>query len=131
MLLREIPYNAFQMAIYSTLKETIFFSTSPLSPAISASSQAALLGVVASFLSALLTQPADVIKTRLMTDIKSLGGKRSTLYSELIRVVNSEGLVGLYAGLKPRLLLCTVGGLVYFYIAQYVDNNFSFLDLKN
>jgi hypothetical protein len=129
MLLREIPYNSFQMAFYAAFKEVLFSSNSNvLGAAVSGSNQAAVLGLIASFLASVLTQPADVIKTRLMRDKKyHVEGATPTIYSEFVDILESEGPRGLYTGLQPRVLLCTVGGLVYFYIAEFVNDNFSFL----
>ena len=98
MLLREIPFNSFQMAFFASLKDVVdlqqaFFSIAKLSflrdsallrgvgsgfddimtsTTISpgndsfGSFESALLGLIASFLAAVLTQPADVLKTKLM-----------------------------------------------------------------
>ena len=70
-MLRELPFNAIQMTLFQTFKETF---DSPLSlmhisdPTIIS----AYFGLIASTLAALLTQPVDVIKTKLMTGVIAL-----------------------------------------------------------
>ena len=115
MLLREIPFNSFQMAFFASLKDLIPMQNSSL--------QSATLGLLASLLAAVLTQPADVIKTRLMTDKRGSTG-RQTIYTEFMRILHEDGLQGLFVGLKARILLCTIGGLIYFYVADFVNSNF-------
>ena len=74
-LLREIPFNAIQMALFTTFKDKwAVISTTEL-PAIGGIHDptvvAAGIGLMASTIAALLTQPADVIKTKLMTGMTS------------------------------------------------------------
>ena len=124
MLLREIPFNSLQMAFYSSLKDLplskieIITSLPLLTSHLFTS---AFLGVVASFLAAILTQPADVIKTRLMAE----KNRNSNVFKELNEIIKTDGVGGLYVGLAPRILLCTVGGLLYFLISDTVNNSFN------
>jgi len=67
MLLREIPYNALQMASFSAIHDRI----SVYDIHLSAPLQSAIIGLFAAAFAALLTQPADVIKTRIMTDLEA------------------------------------------------------------
>ena len=126
MLLREIPFNSLQMAFYSSLKD---LSSSKIEiirilPLLSSPLfTSAFLGVVASFLAAILTQPADVIKTRLMAE----KNRNSNVFKELNEIIKTDGVGGLYVGLTPRILLCTVGGLLYFLISDTVNNSFTIL----
>ena len=150
MLLREIPFNSFQMTFFTSLKDTIdfqkvFFSITKLSflqygydddnmKVIAASLsdgdnvgynsfESALLGVIASLLAAIITQPADVVKTKLMVTEK-VTDQEDQEKKKILRVFNNilrdEGVKGLFAGLKSRVLLCTLGGLIYFFVADVV-----------
>jgi hypothetical protein len=124
MLLREIPFNSLQMAFYSSLKDLPLSKIEIITSSTFLSSHlftSAFLGVVASFLAAILTQPADVIKTRLMAE----KNRNSNVFKELNEVIKTDGVGGLYVGLAPRILLCTVGGLLYFLISDTVNNSFS------
>jgi hypothetical protein len=71
-LLRELPYNAIQMATFDYLKDRLV-GTDAASPSLMLSrwgvdlaTFSAGLGFVAAGLAAALTQPADTVKTRLM-----------------------------------------------------------------
>lgn len=68
MLLREIPYNAFQMASFAYFKESIIKYNLPIDTFDPVT--AAVLGLFAAALAVVLTQPADVVKTRIMTDLE-------------------------------------------------------------
>eukprot|EP01038_Epipyxis_sp_PR26KG_P009079 gene9079-12245_t len=136
-LLREIPYNAFQMAIYQLLKDNGHI----LNESFGDSATAAFFGLVAASIASILTQPADVIKTKLMTSTSGAEGlinNTSTTASEqnwmtrlflrnvVFRLVydviqSKEGWKGLFVGMKPRLMIVGVGGMVYFYAADLVD----------
>lgn len=142
-LLREIPYNAFQMAFYEWLRED---GSARLEPLLGGDHRltAAVLGAVAAMLAAVLTQPADVLKTRMMAyekppDIPLTGdlnigtnsgmkvhGSSSTNTRSIAQVCaelwEDQGWRGFYAGMVPRLLIVSVGGMVYFSAAEIIES---------
>ena len=90
-------------------------------------------------MAALLTQPADVLRTKLMLRPISSGERSveedsssssassssninssSTLLSAVKGIWEQEGGAGFFRGLVPRLLIVTLGGIVYFYVADVV-----------
>jgi hypothetical protein len=97
-------------------------------------------------MAALLTQPADVLRTKLMLRPTSSGegsieedsnsnsrrssssssssrssiNSSSTLLSAVKGIWDQEGGAGFFSGLVPRLLIVTLGGIVYFYVADAV-----------
>lgn len=89
-------------------------------------------------MAALLTQPADVLRTKLMlrptsseegsteedssgsSSISSISSSSSTLRSVAKGIWEQEGVAGFFRGLVPRLLIVTLGGIVYFYVADVV-----------
>ena len=88
---------------------------------------------IAAFMAALLTQPADVLRTKLMLRPTSSGegsveedssssniNSSSTLLSAVKGIWEQEGGAGFFRGLVPRLLIVTLGGIVYFYVADVV-----------
>ena len=153
-LIREIPYNAIQMATFQLFKETLLKDTHNfdgsllgLSPAITS----AVLGLFAAAIAALLTQPADVIKTRLMTKIENdaendneehstVSPLESTLESVVKKdkkdkerlgiiktsqqILSEGGWKGFFVGLTPRLILVSLGGMVYFWAAEVATEMF-------
>lgn len=125
-LLREIPYNVIQFTCYESLKDIIVGTSLAL---YDSASVAAVLGLIASSIAALITQPIDVIKTKLMTSDdsnnsnNSRGSSKSQSFVQCtIETVRNEGFSGLYVGLIPRLLLVASGGSIYFFILTKVVN---------
>ena len=119
MMLREIPFNAVQMSAFYFLKEQ---RAADLTSSVIASSadpvlQSALLGLVAAGLAALVTQPADTIKTRLMKE----DAAGETVIGMARKIVKASGWRGLYVGLGYRLLLVSIGGLIYFATLELTD----------
>lgn len=128
-LLRELPYNAFQMAIFEWLRDLHIQSLQ----SIDVKFAAALLGLVSSSLAALLTQPADVLKTKLMTDVdedynnvyhRRNRSSRGGVLSEAVKeVYQQNGWKGFYAGLGPRLAIVSIGGMIYFAAASIIEGS--------
>ena len=88
----------------------------------------ALLGFVASAAGTVLTEPIDVVRTRLMAQLRRGGGGgrgRGTdfgyrsLGDGLAKAVASEGYAALYRGLLPRLILKSLGGAIWY--STYVN----------
>lgn len=145
-LLREIPYNSFQMAFYELFMDNMKYNLifKAFYNEIDKGLLAAILGLIAASLSAILTQPADVIKSRLMTrnnknildnnsadvnialDNNSYNSNniKSGFLDTVIEIFNKEGLSGFFIGLKPRLLIVSIGGLSYFFAANLIETNF-------
>ena len=177
-LLREIPYNAFQMSSFDLLKDE--FVSKPLLRQllsdfnIDSGLEAALLGCLAALIAAVLTQPADVLKTKLMAagsassaietgeavgdearatevsamprvslsatartasrdghDNDSLEAGKPTkelppssplLLSVAKEIWAQAGWRGFFVGLKSRLVIVSIGGMVYFYAANLVES---------
>lgn len=132
-LLRELPYNAFQMAIFEFLRDLHL----PILATLDTKYAAAILGLIASSGSAILTQPADVLKTKLMTtyitnnnnsaiDDETRGFARVFSQHPLViatqEVYQQQGWKGFYSGLLPRLGIVSVGGMVYFLAASAIED---------
>lgn len=107
-VLREIPFSFIQFPLweYFKLNWTEFTGTT-LTPW-----SVAICGAIAGGISAAITTPLDVAKTRIM-----LADHVSTNMS-MIKVLKSifkdQGLKGLFAGIVPRVLWITFGGAIFF-----------------
>lgn len=135
-LIREIPYNSFQMSSYAYLMDRareIFAVGLPMNLSTTSPIFAGFLGLIAAGFAALLTQPADVIKTKMMTNMISNSELSSSRkfrnpFANLIycisNVYEKDGLDGFFIGLKERLLIVTFGGMIYFWGSQYANNLF-------
>lgn len=113
MMLREVPFNGIQMATFFYLKESSLVSLGQewvqrldLNPVV----YSGALGLVAAGFAALITQPADTIKTRLM----KVNAGNETIFSIVEKINQKRGWRGFYVGLRSRLALVSAGGLIYF-----------------
>ena len=88
-----------------------------------------MIGFATGIVAAVLTEPLDVIRTRLMTQ-RGLGVKGSAggvvgqfnyegLVDGLRRAVRTEGPLALWKGLLPRLLTKATGSLIWY--AMYME----------
>ncbi|CAD6227929.1 unnamed protein product [Miscanthus lutarioriparius] len=98
-LLRNLPagvlsYSSFEYLKAFTLKRRAGDSLTP--------GESVLCGALAGAISAALTTPLDVVKTRLMTRVGAEGSR--TVLGTMREVVAEEGLVGLSRGIGPRVL---------------------------
>ena len=109
LIIREIPFNSVQFLIYEWLKGTDYNNHSKRSKW-----QNMLNGAIAGGVSAFITTPFDVAKTRLMTQYS----KDELQYKSLIQTINlirqSEGMMKLLSGWKLRVLYNSVGGMIFF-----------------
>jgi hypothetical protein len=72
--------------------------------------QSGLVGLAAAAVAALVTQPADTIKTRMMKE----DGASYSVATMAVKIWRASGWQGLYVGLVSRMLLVSIGGLIYF-----------------
>ena len=73
--------------------------------------ESALCRAAGGTVAAALTNPMDVVKTRLMLQ---QAGRQEGVLAVLARVTASKGWRGLAAGLLPRLLWVSLGGVIFF-----------------
>ncbi len=174
-LLRELPYNVIQQTAFyfmneykvlksvSSMTDVNIDDNTPLSvfihsiPVSSKGLEAACYGLFAAMLAALLTQPADMIKTRMMVgsvgrvgntdtnididagndndnDSSNVNGSgsregknKSSIVNTAYEIIEEEGVLGLFKGLNSRLLLVSAGGALYFFTAETVSE---IIDIK-
>ncbi|KAF0299109.1 S-adenosylmethionine mitochondrial carrier protein [Amphibalanus amphitrite] len=109
-VLREVPFAILQLPLWEALKAAWGRQRGrPVEPW-----QSGLCGGVAGGVSAAVTTPLDVAKTRIM-----LADRHSQLASgglvAALRIIRQEnGFAGLFAGVVPRVLWISTGGSVFF-----------------
>jgi hypothetical protein len=101
-LLRNLPagvlsYSSFEYLKAFTLNKRNKESLTP--------GESVLCGALAGAISAALTTPLDVVKTRPMTRVSTQGSR--TVLGTMREVVAEEGLMGLSRGIGPRVLHST------------------------
>ncbi|KAJ7643683.1 S-adenosylmethionine transporter [Roridomyces roridus] len=110
-IMREIPFTSIQFPLYELLKTRLAIWTrrQPLY-----AHEAAVCGSIAGGVAAALTTPLDVLKTRVMLDMRdSTKEKLPSLPARLRGIYATEGARGLFAGVVPRTLWISAGGAVF------------------
>ncbi|KAF7293038.1 hypothetical protein MIND_01203200 [Mycena indigotica] len=118
-IMREIPFTSIQFPLYELLKAklSIYTGRKPLYP-----HEAAVCGSIAGGVAAATTTPLDVLKTRVMLDMRALGDRSSALPSLLTRfrtIYKTEGPSALFAGVLPRTLWISAGGAVFLGVYEW------------
>lgn len=73
-----------------------------------------VVGISSALVAGLLTNPADVVKTRMMTQASSMKVPYKSALDCLSTIVKSEGPLTLYAGVKQRsIYMCSLWGLTF------------------
>ncbi|XP_050302937.1 S-adenosylmethionine mitochondrial carrier protein homolog [Anthonomus grandis grandis] len=118
-IMREIPFSVIQFptlefckSMYRTkLKNNIHLD----------SWEVAICGSLAGGLSAAITTPLDVVKTRIMlADRKT--AKSLTFLKVFKRIFKREGIRGLFSGVVPRTLWIFLGGYIFFGSYDFAKN---------
>jgi solute carrier family 25 S-adenosylmethionine transporter 26 len=83
-------------------------------------SEAAICGSIAGGVAAALTTPLDVLKTRVMLDMRDPTSKMPSLLGRLRQIYTAEGPKALFAGVVPRTLWISAGGAVFLGAYEWV-----------
>ena len=102
LICRELPFDGIQMALYRIFSKFEFLNIylGPFS----------LSGALASAVTAFITTPIDVVKTKIMTDSEKF---RTVTQSAKI-IFYSEGIFGFWRGWKTRVMFITLGGWLFY-----------------
>ncbi|KAK7048839.1 putative mitochondrial carrier protein PET8 [Favolaschia claudopus] len=119
-IMREIPFTSIQFPLYELLKTRLanFVGRKPLY-----AHEAAVCGSIAGGIAAALTTPLDVLKTRVMLDMRdSTKEKLPSLSNRLKTIHVMEGMPALFAGILPRTLWISAGGAVFLGVYEWAVN---------
>mmetsp|Transcript_7192 Transcript_7192/g.11346 ORF Transcript_7192/g.11346 Transcript_7192/m.11346 type:complete len:321 (-) Transcript_7192:34-996(-) len=114
LVARDLPFRAIQLPLYEAFK--IAFAdrfTSGLVEAIRPE-QLAFLGAAAGMISAALTNPVDVTKTKLMTS-----SKKSTVGNVVTGVLMEQGIAGFAAGMPQRVGFLSGFNACFFIVYEF------------
>lgn len=112
---REIPFSAVQFPIYEYLKKRF---------ARDDRRRMAICGSIAGGVTALLTTPLDVLKTRTMLNSNSDNPSFKKLWNE-------GRIRSLFAGAVPRVLWVSIGGFVFFGVYEKIIQLANFKEGEN
>ncbi|KAH8818870.1 mitochondrial carrier domain-containing protein [Flagelloscypha sp. PMI_526] len=116
-IMREIPFTAIQFPLYEHLKTRLsdWVHRKPLY-----AHEAALCGSIAGGVAAAATTPLDVLKTRIMLDLRSAGGERMpSALSRFYQIYANEGAKALFSGVVPRTMWISAGGAVFLGVYEW------------
>ncbi|XP_041363304.1 mitochondrial glycine transporter-like isoform X2 [Gigantopelta aegis] len=99
-LMRDVPFSALYLMFYTQLKKSVpdYAKQNP------APLQHLACGLIAGILTSLITQPADVVKTHSQLHPEKYG----KMHIAAIHVYQSDGFVGFWRGMVPRMLRRTL-----------------------
>lgn len=107
-VMREIPFSMIQFPMYEKFKSIWGdWRGAKVDPW-----QASLCGSLSGGISAAVTTPLDVAKTRLMLPSKD-GPQYSGTVSTIQRIASEEGVGALFKGVGPRVMWISIGGCVF------------------
>ncbi|XP_012223142.1 mitochondrial S-adenosylmethionine carrier protein-like [Linepithema humile] len=109
-VLRDLPFGVIQMPLWEYFK--LYWSRhmqhecTPF--------EGAVCGAASVAISAAITTPLDVAKTRIMLSSTSAEKEEVKISTMLKEVYRSNGVKGLFAGFIPRVTGFTIGGFIFF-----------------
>ena len=141
-MIRDIPYSMTQFLIYEVLKKTVLKrrkdqirkellleerSKTHTEIENLVNSQVKKLSVLESILvggsaggaAACLSNPFDVVKTRMQTSLSYRGG----FLSMVKKVMSEEGIHGFFKGVTPRILWVTMSTGIMFSVFEFVSHH--------
>jgi len=117
-VMREIPFTSIQFPLYELLKLNLSrkLNRKPLF-----AHEAAICGSIAGGIAAALTTPLDVLKTRVMLDLRDSSKEEiPSLLSRFKTMYATEGAKALFSGVVPRTLWISAGGAVFLGVYEWV-----------
>lgn len=114
---REIPFTVLQFSAWEYMKEGYLakFSDDGSGKGQVPASTSAIFGSIAGAVSAGLTTPLDVVKTRVMLARRAdgEGGGGRVRVRDVVRGIAKEGFAAFWRGIGPRVAWIGIGGAVF------------------
>jgi len=119
-LLRELPFDAIEFVAYEQLK--LNYKNVVKGGEDPNALETAVIGAVAGATTAVATTPLDVIKTRFM--LAGASSKYTGILNAFATIAKEEGVKGLFAGVGPRVMWISIGGMIFFTTMEEVRKAF-------
>ncbi|PWY84926.1 Pkinase-domain-containing protein [Aspergillus heteromorphus CBS 117.55] len=118
---REIPFTVLQFTMWESMKEAYAKRTNE---GVVPASTSAMFGSVAGAISAGLTTPLDVIKTRVMLARREdgAGTGAGVRIRDVVQDISKEGFGAFWRGIGPRVAWIGIGGAVFLGSYQWASN---------
>ncbi|XP_005093221.1 S-adenosylmethionine mitochondrial carrier protein-like [Aplysia californica] len=115
-VLREVPFSIIQFPLWEYLKSRVSKHTEQPITAL----QSSLCGATSGAISAAITTPLDVVKTRVMLAEKGSSIAKGSISFVVQTIIKEKGFMGLYAGIAPRVMWISIGGSVFLGVYEKV-----------
>ncbi|KAL4890203.1 Pkinase-domain-containing protein [Aspergillus ambiguus] len=122
---REIPFTVLQFTMWESMKEAYakrMAAADSTAPGQVPASTSAMFGSVAGAISAGLTTPLDVIKTRVMLARRGDGDGARVRIKDVVQDISKEGFGAFWRGIGPRVTWIGIGGAVFLGSYQWAWN---------
>ncbi|XP_022085246.1 S-adenosylmethionine mitochondrial carrier protein-like isoform X1 [Acanthaster planci] len=124
-VMREIPFSIIQFPLWEILKVRWGqWQGRPVD-----AWQSSICGAVAGGISAGVTTPLDVAKTRIILAAKDSKEAKGNIPGVLKDIMRTRGVRGLFAGVVPRVLWISIGGAIF--LGVYEKAKISLLKLNS
>lgn len=126
-LARDVPFAGLMVTFYEAFKSMTEYGMQRAFPnsefSMSSSVEGLLLGGLAGGMSAYLTTPLDVVKTRLQVQGNTF---RYTGWSDALhKIWETEGIKGLFRGSVPRIMWYIPASSLMFMAVEFLRDNFN------
>lgn len=114
LVLRELPFDALQFPLYELLKKQFLKRRATNGKRnVLETWESCTCGSIAGGVSAAITTPLDVVKTRLMTQPVDMPKYKGIIHG-IRTIAAEEGPKALMSGIVPRVLWISLGGAIFF-----------------
>ena len=118
LVFRDIPFAIIQMPIWEFLKSNVAkYYNKEIS-----SFQSGACGSVAGGITAAITTPLDVAKTRIILSQRCSGYSENP-FRVIIQITKEEGMAKLFSGVTPRVAWLSCGGFIFFGAYEFAKKN--------
>ena len=115
-VVREVPFSIIQFPLWEYLKLRVSQRTDKPITAM----QSSMCGAVSGGISAALTTPLDVVKTRVILAEKGSAIAKGSISYVAKSIIKEKGARGLFAGLTPRVIWISIGGSIFLGVYEKV-----------
>lgn len=122
-LARDIPYAAVEFVFYENLKSA---AVGPDAAKKMRTGQSLAVGAASGAAAAIMSNPMDVVKTRLMTQLATGTKARYRGISHaLVKVAREEGILAFWKGITPRIAAKTLQSALFFATYETLRQTFT------
>lgn len=113
-LARDVPFRAIQMFLYEQCRRTYINRFASDRPDNISALENLLIGAVSGSVTAFLTNPVDVIRTRVMSQPVGAQALYRNAFDCIVKTLSKEGLPALLKGAGPRTFMVGPASAIFF-----------------